>query len=305
MMDDVRRHSTILLLLVFLAGCESEGTVGTVAFDAVPLTIHTTVQQETTPRVREDGMELTCSFATQGLEGQDLDISCYDDQQRFLGVTQVRPPQDGSHMTDVKVFIPHGRIYNLANQLAFNLYATPAGDRSQYLTKARWTLTTEYHGVRVVWALKQFEEGVDLADGEHGIRLTMQLKAAGYLNHPLSCVAVVRNADLSDLTAAQGGPILVDADRLNVIYDDSVWENLVISIPYSRLAALPPTTEIAITPSIKDGDALIVGNVHVGAFAGGTLQELQDAAEKDVAAYDQKIDDLQKRIDELNKERGQ
>lgn len=208
-------------------------------------------------------------------------------------------------MTDVKVFIPQSRIYNLADKLELNLYATPAGDRSQYLTKARWTLTTEYHGVRVVWMLKQFEEGVDLANGEHGIRLTMQLKVAGYLNHPLSCAAVVRNADLSDLTAAQGGPIVIDAGGLNVIYDDSVWENLVIGIPYSRLAALPPTTEIAITPSIKDGDTLIVGNVHASAFAGGTLQELQDAAEKDVAAYDQKIDDLQKRIDELNKEREQ
>ncbi|MGA2439573.1 MAG: hypothetical protein ABSH08_01320 [Tepidisphaeraceae bacterium] len=297
----MRHHSTIFLLFLFLAGCESEGTV---TFDTEPLDIRT-VQQEASARVREDGLELTCAFATQGLGGQDLDISCYDDQQRFLGVTQVRPPQDGSHMTGVKVFIPHGRIYNLANKLEFNLYATPAGDRSQYLAKGRWELTEEYHGVRVVWTLKQFEEGVDLANGEHGIRLTMQLQVAGYRNHPLSCAAVVRNADLSDLTAAQGGPIVIDSGGLTSIYDDSIWETLVFSIPYSRLAALPPATEIAITPSIKDGDALIVGNVHVSAFAGGTLQELQDAAEKDVAGYDQKIDDLQKRIDELNKERGQ
>jgi len=297
----MRRHSTIFLLFLFLTACESEGTV---TFDMVPLVIHT-AQQESSARVRQDGLELGCAFATQGLAGQDLDISCYDDQQRFLGVTQVRPPEDGSHMTGVKVFIPNDRIYNLADKLAFNLYATPAGDRSQYLAKGRWSLTQEYHGVRVVWTLKQFEEGVDLANGAHGIRLTMQLIMAGYRNHPLSCAVVVRNADLSDLTAAQGGPIVIDAGRLTPNYDDSLWDTLVISIPYSRLAALSPTTEIAITPSIKDGDALIVGNIHASAFAGGTLQELQDAAEKDVASYDQKIDDLQKRIDELNKEREQ
>ncbi len=291
-------HTIVVLLLSAVPiGCAAPS--GVAILSATTLTT-STAAQNVDAQVQEDGLLLNGSVSLQGLKGQTVEVAAYHDDT-FLGVTEITPDQDNVPNQNFGVFVPASKLYNLDPPYDMSLFVTDAADPDHFLCSQTWNFN-DYRGYQIEWDFVKLEENVDLGNGARGIRITTNLNINGYKDQSFICSVHVQDKDQKDFSDDLGGPISINVYTITPTYDSCQWENLVLTVPYSRLSALPPTQEITLTPVLAQGSNIYTGTIHISALAGGTAEDVKADLQKKADDNAAQIASLERQIQKLNQE---
>lgn len=282
----MRTHVIPLLLLAACAAVHGAPTAefgGEVRFEAAREYVH--------PRVEEDGYRFTFALDVHECQGREVKLTAYAQGTRFLGDVTVVPPYDGTHWDTVRLFVPLSRLAGLASPFAYTIYALSPDDSGAYI--GTFEVASSHLGTpEAAWDWKSFTEDASLPSGREGVETNLSLQLVGHQGETPEAVLAARDPE--------GNELLRLPLTLKVPYESSLFPEMTFRLPYEELSHLPPAQEVVLTPTVRLGDRVVEGNLHIHLWAGGSLTRLQGLYGDEARKLDEKIDRLQRQLEALD-----
>ena len=182
-----------------------------------------------------------------------------------------------------------------------DLYVVAPSDPNTYVGHERFG-KSNLNAPDVIWDWVTFQDGVALSTGGRGMTVTVSLEIDGHNGQTLETYAVVTDGQMNEIDAGQSGPIRLSGPLLTPTFDNSFYKSLTFEIPYESLRHIPPNRRVKITPCVKLGNTIVLGNIHFTTWAGGTSDDVREKINAEVANYHQQADLLQHQIETLQAE---
>ncbi|MGD0464840.1 MAG: hypothetical protein ABSB74_20335 [Tepidisphaeraceae bacterium] len=285
-------------MIGLLQGCADDGRV----YDGGDMHLENSTQVVDS-RVSEDGLLITRDFKTEGLTGHLVEVTLFDANNQCLAATNVTPKADDQPISDATLFIPASKLVNSTSNYVMNWFSTADEDRGHFLLKTQFTWNNfPSSNYKIIWEFVSCDDNFTTADGSPGVKIVLRLSLSGYKGHTFTESMWVTDPQMQNVSADQGGPITVDQGTITPGYDDTIYSDIEMVLPYSRLAAVPGTKELQITPCLREDTTWYAGNIHIRIWAGGQEDQVKAKLQEQIDDYNKQIADLDKRMSDLKKE---
>ena len=288
------------LLILSLTGCgETSGSDSSFG-DQVK---YENAREPIDARVETEGINFTTRLEISGHRGERMEVRIYGDNGKLLGFKYVTPQYDDSVWEKFSIFVPRDRLAGMRASAGIDLYVIAGSDPTHFVGHDRFN-KSNLDSPPVVWDWVEYQDGATLTAGARGLKVTVALNIDGHKGETLETWLVVTDLQMNEIGADRGGPIRVAGPTIAPTFDNCVYKSLTFEIPYERLRQVPPNVRVKLTPCVKLGDQIVLGNLHFTTWAGGTADDVRQKVRAAVADYHQEAERLQNQINALQAEGG-
>lgn len=241
------------------------------------------LDRSTAPGIVERGLGFPVALVADGYKGEKLVVRTFDSAQVFLGDTIVVPDGDSTRWSKLSLFAPYSKLFNSADPI--NHLVMKPGHDDAYISRMdrlhdRWK---PEHAPSTVWAVREVDLNAALESGP-GVRIRADLFIRGMVGKTPELF--VHLIDDQGTIVGEGVP----GPRLNPVgHNRSVYENLLLEVPYRVVSGLPPTKRLDAVPRVRLDDVWQPPNVWIAIHAGGAVNSQLRQVAAEMASLDAAI----------------
>lgn len=253
------------------------------------------------PRVEEDGFYVPLKLDLEGYKGRHVPIQLWSNTNVLLGEEIAVPTYDASTWKAFRVFVPTSRLTTVPASFNITAYVLSPDNSRIFVQKSTFPL--QYQHGHQTWEALSYVEDATLPSGQRGFQLNAQLTVVGHKHERLQIVLVLRDWAKREFKPHEGGPIRVPDKFLRPRYDDTVWDELTLNVPYSALDRVGLGRTVILTPALRFPDgSLQLGNIHVRFYTGGSLTSLRERISEEAKRIEQRIRYIENQLEVIKKE---
>jgi hypothetical protein len=255
------------VLALVASGCAAPGPKADLSFVRAELTGDNTYVGT---RVREKTMTLRFAARMRGLEGKDIPVRVYlneNGKAELISEVHWQPDKKASEWQWVVAYVPLSRLfYSWSAQ--FTAVAVSPDEPDGYFDRVDTSVDFYklYGGLMEgLWGLQKFEEDVDLGSEQRGVRCAFWFEARARQTHSFRASLVILNPRTLQTMRVPSASFAVTQGR-------DAFENIGFEVRYSQIASALGVVEgddLIFYPSAEWDDGRSTDNLYVDAYAFG------------------------------------
>ena len=264
--------------------------------------------QATDSRMWEGGLSATLTkLQINGCNGQEVPIDLYavdlSGTEVFLSEQIAKPNYENCTWNKFTMFIPATRFATVKPSRNYTIYIRSPNNYQAFITK--WIFTFPQPAqIRSIWSVETWSEDAGEA-GNLGFQMKTQLRVVGQKGKTMKAVVILEDVEGKVLVSANRSPLIVDQFDLTPPYDDAIWKDQTLFVPYKILSDFYPNSVVVARPGVRlNNGKLIGGAMYVRFLSGGSTNTVYNKLAKMSDEVKQMAKRTEDKLDALSAPRG-